>query len=756
MVTHDAGKQDVATSPPETKSLRLVRTDPAHRPAGEPEGVGRIAPLPTPPGLAAGPDASALWKGFRRRWPLALCLGVAAAIGGFFLARFLLPEKVRAFALLQVSSARPSLGLEAQENRSDFPTFMKTQAARIKSRDVLMRTLDQDPVRNLRTVRSHPDTLSVLTWLEENLKVEYADGSELMTVSLIGEDAGELKVLVQNLTQAYLSIYEGQDKSRRRERVKKMEALFREAKDRLGEKVAAREAIARGHGAKDTAAMVHLQQAILGHLTRVQEQHFQIAYELEKKNLQLAALEASRKNLDKIELPDSSLRDIQESDPILRQEVAAMGQVRKIVDRMVAEGHPPTDGTLRQFRKKLDGMQVKVDERSKELQGLLLQRMKEKGQSDYNAAVASLQIEIVPLQNQMKKLQEKMDSLTKESEAVGYSTAKDQLLQTEIERVEKTVADMGAALDRLRAEEESDSRVRPVGEAEIQPLNSRKRLMMLILAPLALLGLCAAGVSWWESSARRITTTDEVDRGLALPVVGTVPVLSAGKPGTPQQEEVGHCLIESIDALRTMLLRTARHELTRVVMVTSAVEGEGKTTLASNLALSLARVGKKTLLLDCDLRGPAVHQLFEHQLQPGFSEALLGEVPLNDAVRATGDPNLWILPAGCWDREVIQELAKSGLEHLFERLKEEFDFVVVDSHPVLPANDSVLIGQQVDLVLLSLMREQSQAGPVFEARKRLASLGIDVFGAVVNGMPLESRRRGKYVVAPAAAAPEAT
>src|SRR5262249_56521264 len=105
-------------------------------------------------------------------------------------------------------------------------------------------------------------------------------------------------------------------------------------------------------------------------------------------------------------------------------------------------------------------------------------------------------------------------------------------------------------------------------------------------------------------------------------------------------------LLESIDGIRTMLLRDASVEATRVVMVTSAVAGEGKTTLASNLATSLARAGRKTLLVDCDLRCPAAHQLFEQTLQPGLSEGLLHEVHLAEAIRPTTPAQgLWLLPA---------------------------------------------------------------------------------------------------------------
>ena len=102
------------------------------------------------------------------------------------------------------------------------------------------------------------------------------------------------------------------------------------------------------------------------------------------------------------------------------------------------------------------------------------------------------------------------------------------------------------------------------------------------------------------------------------------------------------------------------------------------------------------------------------------------------------DPNLFLLPAGLWDREVVQELAKPGMTSIFEKLRDEFDFVIVDSHPVLAATDSLMIGQHVDTVLVSLLRDVSQMHNVHAACQRFASLGIRVFGAVVNGVPVKS------------------
>src|SRR5262249_19988477 len=155
-----------------------------------------------------------------------------------------------------------------------------------------------------------------------------------------------------------------------------------------------------------------------------------------------------------------------------------------------------------------------------------------------------------------------------------------------------------------------------------------------------------------------------------------------------------HNLIaESVDAFRTVLLHAARTESIRLIMVTSAMPGEGKTSLASHLSVSMARSGRKTLLVDCDLRNPTAHRLFELSCTPGFSELLRGEIPLPGAVRPTPLADLWMITAGQCDLRALQELAHHGVGQLFDRLKQEFEFVIIDSSPVLPVADSLVIGQ---------------------------------------------------------------
>jgi capsular exopolysaccharide synthesis family protein len=171
----------------------------------------------------------------------------------------------------------------------------------------------------------------------------------------------------------------------------------------------------------------------------------------------------------------------------------------------------------------------------------------------------------------------------------------------------------------------------------------------------------------------------------------------------------------------------------RVVMVTSAGAGEGKTSLASHLAVSLARAGQQTLLVDADMRKPTLHKLFGLPLTPGLAELLKAECGMPEAVRAVGATGLRVCPAGAVDGQALAALAKRGAGEILQAARKEFDFVIVDSCPILPVADSLLVGQHVDGVVFSVLRDVSRIPKVLAASQRLTMLGIPVVGAVVSG-----------------------
>jgi capsular exopolysaccharide synthesis family protein len=219
-------------------------------------------------------------------------------------------------------------------------------------------------------------------------------------------------------------------------------------------------------------------------------------------------------------------------------------------------------------------------------------------------------------------------------------------------------------------------------------------------------------------------------------------------PGLPGQEKnLGsgraslrkHLWVESVAALRTLLLKAARADSLRSVMVTSAESGEGKTSLSAHLAASLAQVGFRTLLIDGDMRNPSLHRVLGLPLAAGLSELLREGAGAAEAVRQTQIPGLWFLPAGLWDVSALEHLARDRGPALLRALEDQFDFVIIDSAPVLPVADSLLLAQHVDGVLLSLLRDVSRADAVHAALERLQELGVRVVGAVANGMAGDMR-----------------
>jgi capsular exopolysaccharide synthesis family protein len=642
---------------------------------------------------------------------------------------------------VQVLSTNPVLSKTNQWRTEMFPIIMKTQAARIKNRDVLLRALNNEQVRNLQLVRKFPDTLSTITWLDKELKVDFQDGSEFLTVTLESEDPEEAVVLLDAVFQAYLSLVNGKEDSVRHERVKKVKTMIDEAKVKLGEKITARDGLCKGQGAPDSAAMIQKHQALQQKLQEADRELHHYQFELEKAQAKAAAHKAARKPVDISVVPDGYLLREQQTDPVLKGKLDLMMLLERAVSSM--HDHPDDDLLLTQTRRRLAAVRRDVEAHREALRQEVFVHYREKLEADHAIIAEQLQEEIKPLENAVKRTTDRVESLAQQTETSGISTARLEGLNVEIKQSEAGLAQLQSQVQDLQLEEQADYRVSLGQEANWLNHMSKKRLIMLLMIPVAVVGATAFGLAWLEFRARRIHSTDEVVAGLGLRVVGSVPVLALprGRRHPALQSpaaSLDHGLGESIDAIRTTLLRSAAADGTRVVMVTSAVSGEGKTTLAGSLALSLARAGRRTVLVDCDLRRPAAHQLFEQTLQPGFSEVLLGEVELPDAVRpTTSDENLWLLPAGQWDREVLAELAKDQPEAIFERLREEFDFVVVDSHPVLPATDSLLVGQHTDAVIVSVMRQVSQAPRVYAASQRLATLGIRVFGAVINGMPEE-------------------
>ena len=260
-----------------------------------------------------------------------------------------------------------------------------------------------------------------------------------------------------------------------------------------------------------------------------------------------------------------------------------------------------------------------------------------------------------------------------------------------------------------------------------------RRCILVSLGGLAGLLLSCLGVAYWDFRYRKLNGPNQIDEGLGIPVIGSLPSLAFRKQDK-EADPMLAMLMESIDSVRTTLMHASASKETRVVMVTSASSHEGRSTVASQLAASLARAGRRTLLIDGDLRRPTLHRLFDFPLEDGFCEVLRAEIDVSDVVRPTHAEGLWLITAGYCDAKAIQALAKDQVQPIFDKLRVDYDFVIIDAAPVLNMSDSLIIGQYVDGAILSVLRDVSQVPKVHEANELLRSVGIRILGSVVNGV----------------------
>ncbi len=223
-----------------------------------------------------------------------------------------------------------------------------------------------------------------------------------------------------------------------------------------------------------------------------------------------------------------------------------------------------------------------------------------------------------------------------------------------------------------------------------------------------------------------------------MSVMGALPFIPAGVmrrlgSSTRRSQIWKMRYTEAVDGVVARLLRNAECDQTRVILVTSAASGEGKTWLATQLAMGLARAQRRTVLVDFDLRQPALDGALGLPLGPGVCEALRGQGDITQMVQPTETEYLSVVTAGNWGRQVLPMLANGGVATLLQRLRESFDFVVLDSSPLLPIVDTRLVCQHVDAVVLSVLRDVSEADKVLAAQEMLDAFGVSKVEAVVTG-----------------------
>lgn len=268
--------------------------------------------------------------------------------------------------------------------------------------------------------------------------------------------------------------------------------------------------------------------------------------------------------------------------------------------------------------------------------------------------------------------------------------------------------------------------------------DASRNLLIALFVGFALAGALAFGLDYLDDT---IKTPEDITRKLRIPFLGLVPAVRGDKQPV-LSGPVPHDFGEAYRALRTSLVFTSGGESTRIITCTSAQPLEGKTTTACNLAMVLAFGGSRVLLIDADMRRPGVHKALKINNTVGLSHLLVGQARVREAIQRTSDPNFCVMTAGRTPPNPSELLSSERMKQLIANLKQgPFDWVVIDTPPVLAVTDAVILTPLVDGVTFVLGAEMTRRRLAERAVQMLMVSRPKVVGAVLNRVNFD---RNKY------------
>jgi polysaccharide biosynthesis transport protein len=723
----------------------------------QPSGVAAYAGAADWP--AAGEADSTESKGFgpeavihalRRNWLVIFATGIALAAVIFVAMLMLVKPKYTASAILLIAPAQPhTLSTQTADQTAnvsgEFDIFRANQKALMTDRYVLTAAMRNQKLKNLATFQREDGKHNAVNWLKSTIQVELGKNSGIMDVSASLPDAQEAAVIVNTVVQAYMDQVVDFEKGKRRERLESLKRISTEKEEevRRSRENLKRELESIGAG-DDQTASVRGQMAVQIYAEYQRElQKMRFDRTTLQGRLEVATvLRTQVENSEQFRIPETDLVAVMEKNPLYRDLLPRKQMLESIVESgrkqvvTTAKASPMISRAIAELEntnKTVEAMKTQADKQVREAKAIELDREKFRLSKEIDIATEQITTFVKEVENKAH-----------EADAVGKSSIAAQMQRGDLENVERILKGVAEERERLKVELDSQARVAIIGDqtapAAVPEQESGAMFRYFFIALASLAGMClpAIGIVMWDLRKQRINSPADVAKRLKLSVMGSLPFIPAHimrrLGSTSRKSQIWKMrYTEAVDGVVARLLRSGDNDQTRVVLVTSAMSGEGKTWLATQLAMGLARAQRRTVLVDFDLRQPALDGALGLPLGPGICEALRGQGDINAMVQPTDTDCLSVVTAGNWNRQVLPALANGSVGTLLEQLRENFDFVVIDSSPLLPIVDTRLVCQHVDAVLLSVLRDVSEGAKVLAAEEMLEAFGVARVDAVVTG-----------------------
>lgn len=685
--------------------------------------------LQDPPAAQAGTETPPAAKNplislWRRKW-----IAIACAIIGLILGyvQFATSEPIyEGRAKILISQTGPKL------LQQDFPgtlasgqMWLSTQCDLIRSTRILA---DVAPAaRELPMFRTNPQlAASVLGYLQgATLARQDKPNSEIVSVSVRGPNSEDCAALANLVVESYRKFND----DLKRDSASELLRLLREQKDK-NEAEHNRQIAIRLKFQQDNAALSFNREVSNPVLDRVNQLSTALTNaEIQKMSAQ-AEYETVKSMLDS---PDKIRQLINSSQYrgesyALRRELREMQYAMESLSGTYLPGSPNVAAKAQR-----------------------MQRTKEELEAEEKAQAQAILADIERRYNAARLEAEQCQIFLNEQQSQVLSVNQK---QAEFDKIEAEISRLARYSEQLSDQMKSIGLAESTGAMNVHIVEPAKggggpvepnlfKLLFMGFAGGAIAGVALALLA--ELLDQRLRSADEIKQVVNLPIVGVVPHILTGRSHA-ERSLVVHAepmsdVAEAYRTVRTAMYFGVRGEAIKTLLVTSPAPGDGKTTLAANLACAVAQAGNRVILLDCDFRKPSQHRVFGLDKKIGLSNVLAGEAKIEDATQKTPIANLCVVPCGPIPANPSEILNSQNFLDLLDQLSAAYDLVLIDSPPVLPVTDSRILAASVDAVVLALRAEKTTRSAAISARDQIQSVGGRILGLVVNDV---SRRRGVY------------
>lgn len=686
-------------------------------------------------------NAQVVWTAIRCWWMVAGPIGVMLALGAGYTVYLVTPGNYTAATWLEIRETGDRVLPGGGAGIDESNKFVENQLELIQSPRVV------DQVVSLPEVGSTPELArepNPVVALRRQLRVKRRGKSDFYVIEFTSQVPSRAALIPNEIAKAYLDV-QGKEREARfgsvitllREQLAEKQKAIDKQRGEIG-KLTKDSAGKDPYGAsKPTAAPNRSVAADLN----AQLAQAEVDHEFLKAQV-AAEIEAVQKQ--SLNPPDELVKAGVDNDPALQALIAKGSRLKSQAAELAKVVDTKTSRKYRELRQELDGNTGEIERLRKKLTAEVKGRIAEDGKTRRDRDIAQLQRQVEKAEFALNFLRERKDLELRNQGVFEGDTLRLEFLKSDYERATLVAGLLSDRLYKTELEKKAPNPAEIFEWAQAPRLPDQnlpyKKILMAAAAAFCVPFGCAAA---YEAMHQRVNSRKQLE---TMDIPCTVTEISA-LPTRSQalirgrREERLDLFIESVDGLRTSLMLPSSKREVRIFAVTSAIPGEGKTSLATQLALSLASAtGEPTLLIDGDLRYPDLHNAFEIDLSPGLAEVFDERCPASDAIVLGRGENLFVLPAGKLTGNPHRLTASGRFRELVGQLRNHFKYIVIDTPPILPASEALVMAKSSDATLLVARRDHSRIDLVREASQRIVNSGSKFAGVVLSGVPSRDYR----------------